>query len=98
MNTSLKLCDYPITLENAPEDICTIKAGAPSGSTGKFRRAHDKFVITNGAANGRYKIGANADYVDPFILKERTRGKKISKVSVWMSSGGRTSSHACPSA
>ena len=50
--------------------------------------AHDKFVILIGSANGRYKIGANADYVDPFVLKTSgLAGKKISKVSVWMSSG-----------
>ena len=90
VNYVLKLCDYPITLENAPEDICTIKkAGAPLGLDWEISgEAHDKFVITNGAANGRYKIGANADYVDPFILKTNgLAGKKISKVSVWMSSG-----------
>ena len=90
MNYVLKLCDYPITLENAPEDICTIKkAGAPLGLDWEISgEAHDKFVITNGAANRRYKIGANADYVDPFILKTNgLAGKKISKVSVWMSSG-----------
>lgn len=90
VNYVLKLCDYPISLEDAPGGVCTIKkAGAPVGIDWEVSgEAHDKFVILNGSANGRYKIGANADYVDPFVMKTSgLAGKKISKVSVWMSSG-----------
>ena len=45
-------------------------------------------MISNGFENNRYKIGYNADYVDPFVLKTKgLAGKKIRKVAVWMSSG-----------
>ena len=90
VNYVLKLCDYPITLEHAAGDACTIKgAGSPVGIDWEISgTAHETFVISNGFENNRYKIGYNADYVDPFVLKTKgLAGKKIRKVAVWMSSG-----------
>lgn len=90
VNYVLKLCDYPLSLTEANGGACSIKnAGEPEGLDWEVSgEAHDKFVITNGSANGRYKIGQTDDYVDPFVLRTAgLSGKKVSKVSVWMSSG-----------
>lgn len=90
VNYVLKLSDYPIALDSATGGVCTLRqAGAPVGLDWEISgEAHDKFVITNGGANGRYKIGQSGDYVDPFVLRTNgLAGKKVSKVSVWMSSG-----------
>ncbi|MCM1502690.1 MAG: DUF4886 domain-containing protein [Bacteroidales bacterium] len=91
VNYVLTFCEYPMTLNAENGGECRLRnAGSPVGLdwTIKGEAPTGVFKIIDGSSSGRLKIGNNSDIIDPFILQtDGLAGKKISKVSIWMSSG-----------